>query len=195
MVLVDALCAVYNISRLLAHVLATVGYITCGKLSFTSGSSIVCIPRLTWTLDLASLSQQGRFKIAHNASFVHPNDTPSHSPDPVLVTDILDCAMLSKGLSLRDLARVHAQRLAQLDRPLDGLHEKIALGECGLFWLLMRDKERGDDDVVPVKRVRQWLCEERLPDDWWTSTRPALPVGLSQARSSANMVQQLMTSA
>ncbi len=197
--LVDAICSVYNVSRPLAHLLAIVGYSTCGKLSFSiQSSSAIPIPHVTWFINLASLSQHGGFAIAHNASIVHPNVIPStHSPDPALSEQVLERATSSGGLSLRDLAHIRTERLAKLEQPLSGYHEQVALGEAGLLWSVMREgkQERGYDDVIPVERLRHWLCEERLPDNWWSSVRPSHTVGLIEARSNANAVHTLMTNA
>ncbi|KAF8633822.1 hypothetical protein AX15_001233 [Amanita polypyramis BW_CC] len=215
-VLIDALCSVYNVSRPLAHLLSIVGYATCGKVSFSSRDShthtepnrvagsteapdrsfssrfLSFIP-ISWTLDLASLSQRGGFKIAHDASLVHVNNMPSHSPDPALVAYVVEYASNNNGLSLRNLARLHAKSLAKFGKPLDNYHEQIASGECAFLWLVMRegDENKGDDDVVPVGRVKQWLGEERLPDDW---TRPSQTISLREARSKANILQKLSTS-
>jgi len=201
-ILVDALCSVYNVSRPLAHLLAIVGYSTCGKLSFSiqpfSSTIPIPIPHFTWSVNLANLSQHGGFAIAHDASFVHPNVIPStHSPDPILSKQVLDRATSSGGLSLRDLAQIRTERLTKLEQPLSGYHEQVALGEAGLLWSVMREgkQERGYDDVIPVERLRHWLCEERLPDNWWSSVRPSHTVGLIEARSNANAVHTLMTNA
>jgi len=199
--LVDAICCVYNVSRPLAHLLAIVGYSTCGKLSFSiqpSSSIAIPIPHVTWSVNLASLSQHGGFAIAHNASIVHPNVIPStHFPDPALSEQVLERATSSGGLSLRDLANIRTERLAKLEQPLSGYHEQVALGEAGLLWSIMREgkQEKGYDDVIPVERLRHWLCEERLPDNWWSSVRPSHAVGLTEARSNANAVHTLMTNA
>lgn len=205
--LVDAVCSVYNISRPMGHLLAIVGYVTRGKLSFSTvapppdrqpslANSLMSSIPISWTVNLASLSQHGKFNIAHNGSLVHPNNIASHSPDPALVAQVLERATLTGGLSLRDLAHLHAASLAKLERPLSGYHEQIALGESGLFWSIMRQgKDRGYDDIIPIERVRHWLCEERLPINWWTSVRPSRTVTLTQARSNANSVQKLMNDA
>jgi hypothetical protein len=203
---VDAASSVYNISRPMAHLLAIVGYVTCGKLSFSSvaapqdkqpslANSLLSSIPISWTLDLASLSQHGTFKIAHTGSLVHPN-TPSHAPDPALVAEVLERATPSGGLSLQDLAHIHAARVAELKRPLSSYHTQIAQGESGLFWSVMRRAlDRGYDDIIPIERVRHWLCEERLPHNWWSSVRPSHTVTLAEARSNANAVQKLMTDA
>jgi hypothetical protein len=196
--LVDAICFVYNVSRPLAHLLAIVGYSTCGKLSFSIQQYPIPIPRVTWSVSLASLSKHGGFAIAHNASIVHPNVIPStHFPDPALSEQVLERATSSGGLSLRDLANIRTERLAKLEQPLSGYHEQVALGEAGLLWSIMREgkQEKGYDDVIPVERLRHWLCEERLPDNWWSSVRPSHAVGLTEARSNANAVHTLMTNA
>jgi hypothetical protein len=159
-----ALSYVYNLSYPLALLLTFAGFITCGTISFgknpmtaaekskfsesKSGSSAIApyidillslpsyLPRVT--LDLGSLSKRGFFKIAHNASLVHPRDVESASPHPGLVALFIATACRNKqnSASLVSIARFHAARLR--NQPIDSVHESIARGECALAFLVLR---------------------------------------------------------
>lgn len=226
---------VYNISVPLAFLLAFVGFLTCGRLSFyspaddsqdfpvhqpgpsTSASRLLLPvfamlrrvrsfpPRLRWTLDLASLSERGATKITHNASLVHPNTLPSTSPDRGLFSSFLGYAVHqvhSKhqiGLTLVDIAYLHACREASSPSPLSSFHEQIALGECGLAWLVLRPhfhnrKSSEQEDVIPLSVLEQWFGEERLPEGWWDvgGSRPAKQIGLLEARRRAEDVGKII---
>jgi hypothetical protein len=206
---VNALRHVYNLTLPLALVLSFAGYITCGKFSLkpplrraspTEGEpgayrwQFPC----SWTLDLADLSTRGSFKIAHDASFVHPSGRPSHAPDPSLVSDLLRAAANTEkisptstegDMSLRDLAALRIAREKDLPKKLSVLHEQIALGESGLAWLLLRNPKTG---AIPADMLEQWFGEERLPRGWWESIRPTQTISLSEARSRAGEVQAFM---
>lgn len=186
--LVTALMNVYNMSLPLALFLAIPAFIQAGKLGRSTGS-------WGYTLDLADLAKISRFSIAHYAAFVHPNH-PSHSPDPELLKDFVGYAQEKNGLNLNDLAAMRVQRESILNRELGPgkmgtLHEQVALGESSLAWLIMGQRE-GEEDKIPVSRIRQWFGEERLPDGWWQGGKPSKTIGLIQARSNAGKVQKKM---
>ena len=212
---------VYNLSFPLAFSLTFFGFFTCGEilwrpLRYKQGryelGDVIRSFFPTWTIDLASLSKRGYSKIAHDASLVHPDDKPSTSPDPTLLVDLLLSASHRNnqpdGLTLRDLARLHAKREASSNRPLSSLHEQVALGECGLTWLIMRERISGrkcanyfhghqnnaceTEFVIPWSRLEQWFGEERLPDDWWDYVRPIDEVGLCEARRWATYVARIV---
>jgi hypothetical protein len=226
---------VYNISVPLAFLLAFVGFLTCGRLSFyssaddsqnlpipqsgpsTSASKLLLHalaklrrvrsfrPHLWWTLDLASLSERGATKITHDASLVHPNTLPSTSPDRGLVSSFLGYAVdqvhpkRQLGLTLVDIAHLHASREASSPSPLSSFQEQIALGECGLAWLVLRPhflnrKASEQEDVIPLCVLEQWFGEERLPEGWWDvgGSRPIRQVGLLEARRRAEDVGKII---
>jgi Peroxidase, family 2 len=209
---------VYNLSFPLAFFLTFFGFFTCGELSWhplkciqdssePKGVIQSFIP--TWKINLASLSKRGSSKIAHDASLVHPDDKPSTSPDPTLLSDLLRFASHANGtpgLTLHDLARLHVKREAASNRHLNCLHEQVALGECGLTWLVLRGHTSGfkwcslhphreraceTESVIPLSRLEQWFGEERLPDDWWESVRPVDKVGLRETRRRAKRVARV----
>ncbi|KAF5376148.1 hypothetical protein D9615_007652 [Tricholomella constricta] len=105
--LLSAVQHVYNLSFPLALLLTTFGYLTSGTLSFPTphaphkeeqvNPSLMTaitdfLPWPTWTLNLTSLCAQGPFKIAHDASLVHPDYTASTAPNPVLLAQFLSLA-------------------------------------------------------------------------------------------------------
>jgi len=92
------------------------------------------------------------------------------------------------GLTLRGLAAIHTSRERSLTRPLSGVHGQVALGECALGWLVMRNPATG---VIDLRTLEQWFGEERLPDEWWECRRPVKPVGLLLAQKTAGEVQCL----
>jgi len=156
------------------------------------------LPRLT--LNLGSLAQRGRWKIAHDSSFVHPNGRPSTAPDPILVQNLLKFATKTGGgFNLRDMAMFHLTRAKSATQPLDGLHSQIALGECALTWEMLHAPGNGPTisggGFVPVSRLEQWFGEERLPDNWWgdggDAVRPKKVVGLVETRKLATFIGQL----
>ncbi|KAK7039276.1 hypothetical protein VNI00_010181 [Paramarasmius palmivorus] len=173
--LIHAIMTVYNLSYALALLLSLPAILRYGKFH-------------GWqmTIDLASLSEFGVLKIAHPASLAHPN-FPSHSPDPGLVQDLLARAARnpSGGLDLRDLAATRVAREAVSPR-VDDLHEEIARGESALLYLMLKE-----DAVIPPQRIKQWMGEERLPDNW-EKIRPKQPVGLADAKRIGNTVGEMM---
>ncbi|KIK00085.1 hypothetical protein K443DRAFT_666604, partial [Laccaria amethystina LaAM-08-1] len=234
--LIIALVEVYNsISVPLAFLLAFVGFLTCGRLSFyspaddsqnlpipqsgpsTSASKLLLHalaklrrvrsfrPHLRWTLDLASLSERGATKITHDASLVHPNILPSTSPDRGLVFSFLGYAVdqvhpkRQLGLTLVDIAHLHASREVSSPSPLSSFQEQIALGECGLAWLVLRPhslnrKASEQEDIIPLCVLKQWFGEERLPEGWWGvgGSQPIKQVGLLEARKRAEDVRKVI---
>lgn len=149
---------------------------------------------MSWTLNLADLSARGWNKIAHDGSLVHLSGAPSHAPSPGLLANFLNTARASPhpnaeaGLTLGELTEVHVARERSLPRPLGNVHEQIAVGECALGWLVMRNPATG---IIDLDTLEQWFGEERLPEGWWDSRRPVKPVGLILARKMAGEVQRL----
>ncbi|CAA7271455.1 unnamed protein product [Cyclocybe aegerita] len=238
---VRAIVFVYNISYPLAILLASVGFLASGKITFKKDfiskaviNSTSChwtdrivvsilnamnfvlsfVPTLT--LDLGDLSQRGTSKLAHEASFVHPNGIPSTAPDANMVNTLLDYSssrrnyqgFLRFGLGLVDVARFHAERV-RLSPPLNKIHNQIALGECALAWDVLRDHrcshgaidferiahlQKGKyEGIVPTSRLEAWFGQERLPDGWWDvcGVRPTRTIGIARARGLANLIGKL----
>lgn len=158
--LLTAIAYVYNISYPLATLITVGGFLTCGKIQFgkasTSNNALresseklsepspmnillslpSYLPRVT--LDLGSLAERGFFKIAHNASLVHPRDVESTSPHPGLVALFIAtaCRNILNSASLASIARFHGARLKS--QPIDPVHDNIARGECALAFLALR---------------------------------------------------------
>jgi hypothetical protein len=69
--------------------------------------------------------------------------------------------------------------------------QRIARGEVALAWLVMRGR-RGDDgkgEVIPVRWVKEWFGEERLPNGW---ARPVRSVGLIEVTRVVGIVQHIV---
>ncbi|PFH45726.1 hypothetical protein AMATHDRAFT_8748 [Amanita thiersii Skay4041] len=49
-----------------------------------------------------------------------------------------------------------------------------------------------DNLAIPLQRIQDWICQERLPNDWWTTGRPRYKVGLFYARACAKEVEKFM---
>lgn len=219
-----AIVLVYNLSYPLAVLLAVGGFLTAGKLSSPKpsfafphspsprslGQTLISLPLVvirgflsllpTFTLDLASLAQRGRWKIAHDASFVHPNGEPSTAPDPALVQNLLEYAHKTDGgFSLHDVVEFHVTRVNSTTQPLDKLHSQIAMGECALAWTMLRAPGSGPPILgggfIPASRLGQWFGEEQLPDNWWNEdehgVRPKTVVGLIATRKLAGYMSRL----
>lgn len=210
---------VYNLSFPLTFLLTFYGFFTSGEILWRPfgqlrvGSGLRGVVRSLfpmWTINLAALSKRGPSKIAHNSSFVHPDNKPSTSPDAALLADLLHFASHANsipGLTLRSLALFHDKRKASSNRPLNLLHEQITLGECGLTWLVMHERRASrsycpslhdhpdetckTEPVIPLARLEQWFGEERLPDNWWESVRPINEVGLRETRRRAEYVARV----
>jgi len=113
----------------------------------------------------------------------------------------------TSGLFLFDFAQLRIARESQLSKPLNTLHEQIALGESALTWLIFRrtgpslsDKAGacappdhiGNDLIVPLDRLVSWFGEEKLPDRWFEDVRPKNTIGLLRARRIAGEIQKDM---
>ncbi|KAF8200305.1 hypothetical protein BJ912DRAFT_948673 [Pholiota molesta] len=239
-----AIILVYNLSYPLAFILTSAGFLTCGKVSFNNGRrssappenkssqarasfagklifSLVSIANSiirfipSFTLDLGSLSERGRCKITHDASFVHADGKCSTAPDTTLLQGLLTYALTTKnadgsakeGLGLVDVAVYHAKR-CNSSAPLDNLHAQIGLGECSLAWEMLSTAPHagaefhdgrqapgsGLGGLIPVARLEQWFGEERLPDGWWgvDGVRPVRAIGVLRARRMANLIDELI---
>ncbi|KAG1751766.1 Chloroperoxidase [Suillus lakei] len=172
--LICAVQEVYNLSFILAALLAMTGILLCGH---------------AFCLDLDALAIHN--KIEHDASLVHANASgQQRAPtkvDPELLKSFLSYADPRRGMSLYDLAQVRISREAQLSHPLDLIHSQIGAGEAALCWLLLKE----DSGRIPSSTLLQWYGEERLPDNW---ARPRHVIGLLNARAKAVEVANIMSS-
>lgn len=164
----------YNLSFTLATLLSLVGIISCGH----------GLRRLNLR-DLAK-----RNVIEHDGSLVHEDCSPEDifarsTPNHKLLQNLLRRAKMGHGLSLSDLARARTDRESRLPTPLDSLHSQIAIGESALTWLVMKDQH----DEIPVKRVREWYGEERIPQGW---VAPVKAIGLFSARHTTSTIAEQM---
>ncbi|KAG2135362.1 Chloroperoxidase [Suillus bovinus] len=170
--LIRAVQEVYNLSFILAALLALAGVLLCGH---------------SFRLDLDALAMHN--KIEHDASLVHANALgQQRAPtkvDPKLLKSFLSYADPQRGMSLYDLAQVRISREAQLAHPLDPIHSQIGAAEAALCWLLLKQ----DDGRIPSSILLQWYGEERLPDNW---ARPRRVIGLLNARTKAMEVAGIM---
>jgi len=218
---------VYNLSYLLSALLTLAGFLTCGKVTFKTqapaspsspnslgwktaigNGSLVRLLKARWTLDLADLSVQGPFKIAHEASLVHiprSDGTPAASaaiPDIGLCSSLILSAENARdtrgarnrgGLGLMGLSHIQSKRLQANPRPLNGLHMQISNGECALTWLVL--KAPGGGSAMSARKLKRWFQDERLPRGWWgageTGARPRKTIGLWRARKVANWVGEM----
>ncbi|KAG1893970.1 Chloroperoxidase [Suillus fuscotomentosus] len=172
--LIRAVQEVYNLSFILATLLALAGILLCGH---------------AFRLDLDALAIHN--KIEHDASLVHADASgQQRAPtevDPKLLKSFLSHADPQRGTSLYDLAQVRISREAQLAHPLDLIHSQIGAAEAALCWLLLKQ----DTGRIPSSILLQWYGEERLPDNW---ARPRHVIGLLDARAKAAEVAHIMNS-
>jgi len=216
--LIKAIHHVYNISYPLAFLLAFGGFVTSGKFAFRGATpstqafhdvwysrlllSILSVLTYFWILDLSSLSARGSFKITYAAALVLLYTVPSTAPVPQMLRNFMKYATETSsndghGLSLLDIAYYHAHR-EQTSGPLHTIHRQIALGECGLIWLMLRGSVPVNtpavytEHVIPPDRLQQWLGEERLPDGWWDEggVRPSQVIGLQRVHQVVNVVKR-----
>ncbi|KAJ7925504.1 hypothetical protein B0H13DRAFT_2570113 [Mycena leptocephala] len=197
--LLHAVKAVYNLSLPLALLLTVVGFLTCAKFS-----AYTFVPAPMWWLPMAALSvldpefsRPLRARVEQN----RPRRLPRALIRCSLARAITRPARrlpqhrariphpnAEAGLTLGELTEVHVARERSLPRPLGNVHEQIAVGECALGWLVMRNPATG---IIDLDTLEQWFGEERLPEGWWDSRRPVKPVGLILARKMAGEVQRL----
>jgi hypothetical protein len=131
--------------------------------------------------------------IEHDASLAHADAAPGQRKAPVDVDLDLLRSLISKaaphhGLTLANFAQARVQREATLKKPLDSMHLRIARGESGLAWLVLKGDASGE---VNVERLRKWMGEERLDLDWWLR-EGRKTVGLLQAMRLGTEVARLM---
>ncbi|EMD41173.1 heme-thiolate peroxidase [Gelatoporia subvermispora B] len=105
--------------------------------------------------------------IEHNGSLGHADVKPSYeyaptSPDAHYVRQMEHASSDGAVMTFDDFVRIRVKRDSQYSRPLDSVHEKIALGEISLVLGIFG----GQNESVPVPWVEQWWMQERLPDDF-----------------------------
>ncbi|QRV94874.1 peroxidase family 2 domain protein [Ceratobasidium sp. AG-Ba] len=145
--LVPAIRKVYNFSFFHAFFLSCAGIFLCGRW-------------LTLSFSLSDLAAPG--KLEHDASLAHNDlDADVNVPAPELVEELIKDSKDGKTLTFRDLAEARVRRERTLPKPLDDFTAAVSRGEA--INLL---RSMGDGVRVSVDRVRIWLGEERLPDDY-----------------------------
>ncbi|PPQ88904.1 hypothetical protein CVT25_009139 [Psilocybe cyanescens] len=165
--LVHGLKACYGLSNPLAYFLVYAGF----AVIFHKFSRI----------NLFELGRHGA--IEHDASLVH-HDTPAgekfapiaidRSLVNALVADVkpgqkeIEAKSHRSGgqflMDTEDVARARARREKEC-RPIGSVAAEIARGEMAIV-LGMWERKTEMKTGVPVKYVRRWISEERLPDGW-----------------------------
>ncbi|KZT38110.1 Cloroperoxidase [Sistotremastrum suecicum HHB10207 ss-3] len=124
------------------------------------------------------------------------------SPSPSLLAALLsDCTTPHPtsphpGLGMSDIKRARQRRDKAISPPstkLDFIHEAFAWGESAKIMCVLGVGNFDDDDdnegsgrVVSAERIKAWLGEERLPDDW---TRPE-PFGILKTNNVKGLIQK-----
>ncbi|KAF5392046.1 hypothetical protein D9757_003182 [Collybiopsis confluens] len=227
--LLRAVMEVYNISLLLTLILMVPAFLIYGQLQIhwddtssngeKSSSKKRRIPSISYTLTLSSLSSFGPgLRIAHRASFVHP-DYPSDSPDSTMVKRFISYGQhaatesfqstisstttvssstnaTNPGLTLNDLAFIRVSRESALPKKdkLDNVHTQVALGESALTWLLFARSipaEKSSKAERPSSIIPVPVLAQWFGEERLPEgwTRPAKTVGLFSARRVASQVR------
>jgi hypothetical protein len=172
--ILDAASTVYNIAPELGLLLAVPGEL--------SGAPKVLsiINNLANGLSLDNLAEHNL--IEHDASLAHDDANGARfAPTTVNQDKVNQLASINPaGLSIDDFAQARVQREAA-SPPLDSLHNTVAQGESAFMVLIFG----GDDGVVPVDSIKQWLGEERLPDGY---TRPAEQITFQRLDATAKAI-------
>ena len=168
--LISAIRKVYNLSLLHATFLSCVGVLFCGSW-------------VTLSLALADLAAPG--KLEHDASIAHLDlDADVNVPAPEVIDQLVKESKDGKTLTLQDLASARVKREQTLVKPLDDFTAGVARGEAINLLRTM-----GDGVNVSVERVKVWLGEERLPDDY---SPPKATVGLFAGETEKGKMKVLM---
>ncbi len=141
------------------------------------------------TADLHDLAKHNA--VEHDGSLVH-KDTPlgeTYAPttvDPVLLRHLLETST-TDYLTRRDLCRAQLTRHAA-SRPLDSTQLFVSKGELDLIHEVFGvqasslapqgSSAAGDELVVPKAFLKEWLGQERLPEDWHGPLREVGLAGL-----------------
>ncbi|KAI0774143.1 Cloroperoxidase [Fomes fomentarius] len=176
--LVSALRHVYGISLPLALLLSLGGVAKCGHWD-----------GLHMTADLHDLAKHNA--VEHDGSLVHKDTPPgeTYAPtavDPVLLRHLLETST-TDYLTCRDLCRAQLTRRAA-SRPLDSTQLFVSKGELDLIHEVFGveasepsasgSSAAGDELVVPKAFLKEWLGQERLPEDWHGPLREVGLAGL-----------------
>ncbi|KZS87528.1 Cloroperoxidase [Sistotremastrum niveocremeum HHB9708] len=122
------------------------------------------------------------------------------SPSPSLLAALLsDCTTPhptspNPGLGMSDIKRARQRRDKAISPPstkLDFVHEAFAWGESAKIMCVLGvgnfdEDNEGSGRVVSAERIKAWLGEERLPDDW---TRPE-PFGILKTNNVKGLIQK-----
>lgn len=105
-------------------------------------------------------------------------------PAPEVIGELVKESKDGKTLTLQDLASARVKREQTLAKPLDDFTAGVARGEAINLLRTM-----GDGVNVSVERVKVWLGEERLPDDY---SLPKATVGLFAGETEKGKMKVLM---
>lgn len=110
--------------------------------------------------------------IEHDASLAHQNSEYEAEYAPCEVDDSLLAALcedaktpgrVSARLNSEDIARARVRR--ERESPLDGVHAEVARGEMAIA-LGVFGGTNGSKEGIPVKWLKEWIKDERLPQGW-----------------------------
>jgi len=166
----------YHLSRPLAYFLSISAALLLGKF---------------WRMDLRDLARHNRLE--HDASLAHADTAPGDDyaptePDADLLAKFCQEVRGGEGgsLEVEDAARSRVRREGEC-KPLDGIHAAVARGEMGLVLSVFGVKE-GERLGVPVKWLREWMLDERLPAGW----KPSHTTGILLMHKRTGEVQTAM---
>jgi hypothetical protein len=187
--MIDGLKAAYNLTTILAYILAFGGFILLRR--FTR----------------ISLYEVGRHGcVEHDASLVHA-DTPKgevFAPIKIhrdlvaeLIEDVRSTTKFIEGpnggarrmlMDAKDVARARVRREKE-SAPLDGLHAEIARGEMALVLNMFQVRDQGGAGI-PTEWMREWIEHERLPTGW--KPDPNHKTGLMDTVKQSKAIKQEM---
>ncbi|KAF8638775.1 hypothetical protein AX17_001970 [Amanita inopinata Kibby_2008] len=139
--------------------------------------------------------------IEHNASLVHADNPDGQKYAPTEVVPGLVDALLNDAKSsyeegsdagdsvlidATDIARSRVRREKECS-PVDGLHAEIARGEMAIV-LGMWETKTKNNSGVPAEWLKQWMQEERLPEEW----KPTHVQGLLDVMRRSKLIRKSM---
>lgn len=180
--LVSKIREVYNMSFLLAIILAIPGIWLCGN-----------IWRLSLSLEDLAKHRDG---LEHDGSLAHTDVPPDFlyapsPPDQTKLKELIDVSSDGKYITFQELVGRRAALDAQLSRPFGFFHSLVAKLETAMLYNVLSMGHAKKDGKVPTEFVRQWVGEERFPEGW---KRPEKTIGAFKISWTIYEVWQLMKS-